>query len=304
MDEREFECYMKAGEIAAKVRRYVEQSVKPGEKLIDIANRVEDFIRSLGAEPAFPLNISINDVAAHYTPLPNDPSVLPPNSVVKIDIGVHVEGYIADTAVTLCFNDKYVTLVEATREALERAIQRVAPGIRFSEIGKIVEEVLRSYGYRPIYNLSGHSLGRYLIHAGETIPNFRDVRIFGRFRDGNAYAIEPFATNGCGFVIEGSTVPIYALKPNPKKVRDLGSEARKVFETVYNHRRTLPFALRWYLTKFDLDTLVKALNEMKRLGLVVEYPILVERSGGVVAQFEHTVVIYRGKVYVTTVGGG
>ncbi len=292
------ERYLKAGEIACRVRKFAEQIVKPGISLLDIATKLENEIRALGGDPAFPINISINEVAAHYTPVPRDSLVVPENSVVKVDIGVHVDGCIADTAITIVFDSRYERLAEAAREALERALKIVKPGTRFSDVGRVIEGTIKSYGYRPILNLSGHSLDAYTIHAGDIIPNYRDIRNFGRFREGRAYAIEPFATDGIGLVDEAPTVTIYALRYNPKKLKNLDSEARMLFERIYSERKTLPFALRWYTE--DPAKLVNTLRRLSSASLLIEYPVLVERTRGMVAQFEHTVLIYKGSVYITT----
>jgi len=300
MDEEEFNKLMKAGEIAARVRDYAETLVREGMKVIELAERIEERIRSLGAQPAFPVNISINEVAAHYTPIPNDELEIPSGSVVKIDVGVHVDGFIADTATTVCLSEAFRGLVEACRDALERALRAIEVGKRFSEIGQVVEKVIKDRGYVPVYNLSGHSIDRYTIHAGEVIPNYRDLKNFGRFREGKVYAIEPFATNGRGYVKEGSAITIYALRYNPKKLKSMDEECRRVFERIYSERRTLPFAKRWYVREFGHELLDRAIEEFRKRGLLVSYPILVEASGGVVAQFEHTIVIYRGRVYVST----
>ncbi len=299
MEEREFEAYMKAGEIACKALKYGLSLVKEGAKVLDIANTIESYIRSLGGESAFPVNISINEVAAHYTPTPMDNLVIPSNAIVKIDVGVHVDGYIADTAATVSLNPELSTLLEACREALERGLSVVGPNVKFTEFGKVVESVIRSRGFKPIYNLSGHSLDRYAIHSGEVIPNYRDVKCFSRFRDGRAYALEPFATNGVGFVVDSPYVTIYAIKYNPKKVKSLSDEARKFLEEVYGSRRSLPFATRWYFDRYG-KSLHSILDELRRNKLLIEYPALVEKSKGFVAQFEHTIVIYRNKVYITT----
>ena len=299
LDEQEFEMYMRAGEIACRALKYGASLVREGVKLLDIAESIENYIRSLGADPAFPVNISINDLAAHYTPVPNDESHIPSNAIVKLDVGVHVDGYIADTATTICLSQTALNLAEACREALEKGLRVVRVGTRFSDFGRIVENTIKSRGYKPVYNLGGHGLDRYRLHTGEVVPNHFELSNFSRFRDGRAYALEPFATNGVGFVRDGPVVTIYALRYNPKKVRQLSDEARKFFEDVYSSRRGLPFSTRWYVQRYG-ESIRRILEELRRAKLLIEYPILIERGGGLVTQFEHTIVIYRGEVYVST----
>ncbi|MEM0061886.1 MAG: type II methionyl aminopeptidase [Ignisphaera sp.] len=301
MGQEEIESYVKAGQIACKILRDSTKIVRPGAKVIEIAEQIEKRIAEMGGEPAFPVNISINDVAAHYTPEAGDTLTVPEGAVVKIDIGVHVNGYIADTAITVALDDRYNMLCEAAKTALEKAVEAANIGTKFSEVGHIVESVIKSYGFKPIYNLSGHSLDRFSIHAGEVIPNYRDRLVLGSFKAGRAYAIEPFATSGDGYVTEGRKTLIYALRPNPKKLSKLGQELQTVFNTIYDDRKTLPFALRWYTNRFSLELLEKAVKAFVQSGLAIAYPVLVERSGGVVAQFEHTILFTdKGEKIVTT----
>uniref|UniRef100_A0A7C2Z8K6 Methionine aminopeptidase n=1 Tax=Ignisphaera aggregans TaxID=334771 RepID=A0A7C2Z8K6_9CREN len=301
LTEADIEYYIRAGRIACTVRKEVENYISAGTRLLDIAEFIEKRILELGGEPAFPTNISINNIAAHYTPTPGDQLTVPENAVVKIDIGVHVEGYIADTATTVSLAEKYRALVEAAKEALEKALTFVLPGRRFSDVGSVIENTIKTRGFKPIYNLSGHSIDRYSIHAGETIPNYRDRLNLGKFRQGKVYALEPFATNGSGFVVDTPTITIYALRYNPKKIRYLSKDVRDLYSYIYDRRRGLPFAKRWLLETFDGDVIEKALKEFESNGLLITYPVLIEKSSGTVTQFEHTVVIDKsGQVIITT----
>ncbi len=297
IDEEALKKLVKAGEIAKRVREYAEKLVKPGAKLLDIAELLEKRIRELGGEPAFPVNIGINEVAAHYTPVLSDVTMLPDNSIVKIDIGVHVDGFIADTAVTISLNPAFEGLVEAARLALEKALEAFRPGIRASELGSVIEKAIKSAGYKSIKNLSGHGMARYVIHSGVTIPNFGDVFSWHRLEEG-VYAIEPFATNGVGLVEEAPLVTIYALK---QKTRRLLQQAEHFYNKVYGERRTLPFTLRWYVRSADeYSSALEVLNLLKKCKCLVEYPVLVEKGRGLVSQFEHTIVVLKNEVVVTT----
>jgi len=297
MDEEALKKLMKAGEIAKTVREEAVKKAKPGMKLLELAEHIEKRIRELGGEPAFPVNLSLNDIAAHYTPLIMDDKIIPDGSILKIDIGVHVDGYIADTAATVSFNSVYDGLLEASRKALEKAIEVFKPGVRVNEVGRVIEETISSLGYRVIKNLSGHSIGRFMIHGGLSIPNYNEV--FNRWRvvDG-VYAIEPFATNGVGYVKSGSTVTIYALKTGRAR---LTIDEKKLYDTIWSSRRTLPFCERWYIGLFqDTGVLKTSLALLDKHGMLHNYPVLVEKSGGYVAQFEHTLIVYGGEVVVST----
>ncbi len=288
---------IKAGKIAKTVREEAARIVKPGMKLYDLAEHVERRIRELGGEPAFPTNLSINEVAAHYTPLINDELTVPDNAVIKIDIGVHVDGYIADTATTVSFNPIYESLLEATRKALESALAVLKPGIRAKDIGYVIESTIEKYGYKPIRNLTGHSIDRYIIHSGKSIPNFNDIFSRWKLEDG-VYAIEPFATNGVGLVKEGDIATIYSIR---KKRGRLTIYEKKLFDRIWNERRTLPFCERWYKDMFSsIDGLRNTIKMLERHGVIISYPILIERSGGTVAQFEHTFIVNGDEIIVTT----
>ncbi|MCY0867987.1 MAG: type II methionyl aminopeptidase, partial [Desulfurococcus sp.] len=262
--------------------------------LLELAEHLEGRIRELGGEPAFPVNISINHIAAHYTPIPGDSSVIPNDSVVKIDIGVHVDGFIADTAATVALSPVYEGLVEASRRALEKVAEAIHPGVKANEIGRIIEDTVKSMGFKPVRNLSGHSIDWYTLHAGLSIPNYADLLSRWRLEPG-VYAIEPFASTGVGLVEEAREVTIYSLK---KKNR-IPSEVRDIYEKLYGERRTLPFAERW-LYKYTRDTRA-AVSQLARAGLTQSYPVLVEKSRGMVSQFEHTFLVLEKEVIITTI---
>ncbi len=301
MDEEEVKNYIRAGEIAARVRDFAERIARPGMKILDLAEIVEKKIFEMGGKPAFPCNISINWEAAHRTPVIGDELVVPEDSVVKIDVGVHVDGYIADTAVTVSFNPRYESLLNAVREALEKALRVVSAGVKFNEVGRIVEDTLKAHGFKPIKNLSGHSLDRFIIHAGESIPNYRERMSLSRFKPNRAYAIEPFGTDGKGYVVESDTVTIYALWKTGK-VKGLTSDERKLFTAIRERFKTLPFTERWLLDVFENNTekLRNILSKLAKKKIIYGYPILVEAGNGMVAQFEHTVLILDKEVIVTT----
>ena len=304
LGEAEVEAYLEAGRIAERVLREGLERIREGAKLIDICEYVESRIRGLGGEPAFPCNISINEVAAHYTPLIGDEARVPRSAVVKLDVGVHINGYIADTAATVDLSGSWGSLLEAARAALEAAIRRVAPGAPFAEVGRVIEAEIRGRGFKPIANLSGHSLGRYLVHAGESIPNIYEPSIRGAFEAGKAYAIEPFATSGAGYVVEGELVTIYSLRPEGKP-RRLPPRERRLVAHIASRFRTLPFTERWLDPSEwgGVAQLRMMLRKLKALGVLQDYPVLVEAAGGVVAQFEHTVLVLEDRVIVTTAGG-
>jgi len=297
----ELDKYLRAGEIAAEVRDAVPDVVDEGVRLIDICEWVEGRIRALGGKPAFPCNVSVNEVAAHYTSPPGDEQIVPPGALVKVDIGVHVDGYIADTAITVCLDPARERLAKASKAALEAALGEVRPGVRISHISSVIERTIRAHGCKPISNLTGHDLDRYTVHAGTAIPNV-SVLSLKKLRPGHAYAIEPFVTEawGAGFVIEAPVSTIFRLaRPSVKDKR--GNELLKI---IYREFRTLPFAERWLWKLVPRSKYERAWRALLAKGAIASYPVFVEKSGCPVAQFEHTIVVLEDKCVITTLPEG
>jgi len=287
----------KAGVIAAKVRDTVVQEIEPGVKVLDICDRAEDLIRELGGGMAFPTNVDINSVAAHYVSPVDDVTLVPERSLVKLDVGVHVEGYIADTATTACFDPSLSYLVEAAEAGLDAAIKTIRPGVRASDVGAAIEQAIKARGAKPIRNLTGHKLARYVVHAGASIPNVasRDHHVI---QEGDVYAIEPFAVpnDADGLVTDGPPSNIYRVL----KKHSLKGAAKRMMKHIQAEHRTLPFASRWVLRRFPGQEGVSAFRELLDSKCIMSYPQLVERTRAMVAQAEHSVILTDGGCEVTT----
>ena len=275
------EKYVQAGKILRKVKEEVRDKVRAGAKMLEIAEFVEGRIKDLGAEPAFPCNISINRDAAHCTPSKNDKRVFREGDLIKIDIGAHIDGYIADTAFTVDLGDNQ-DLVKAAEEALKNALDIIEAGVNTAEIGAIIEKTVKDFGFNPVYNLTGHGLERYTAHAEPTIFNY-GVKKGVELKEGMVIAIEPFVTNGVGKVVERSEVEIYSLI-NPKSVRM--RIARDFIKEIFEKYRTLPFAKRWLKNPREI-----ILSKLVKEKVLRPYPVLTEVSGGLVSQAEHTVIV-------------
>lgn len=287
--------WIKAGSIASEVREYSKTLIKPGAKLLDIANKIEDKIRELGAVPAFPVNLSSNEVAAHYTPAYNDETVLD-KQVLKTDIGVCYNGAIGDTAYTIDLSGKYGKLVEASKAACEAAIKACRIGATLGEIGRAIEETIKGYGFNPIKNLSGHGLSEYNIHDEPSIPNY-DNGSEAKLKKGDIIAIEPFATNGGGRIREGSYPEIYC-EISDKPIRDIN--ARKIFEEIRKFK-DLPFSTRDLVKKFPPPKVLLALRRLRLNNNLESYAPLPEASGGIVSQHEESLLIDDEVVVLTKV---
>ena len=226
IDKDVLEKYRQAGEIAAEVREEMRRYVKEGMRIIEICEKAESLIEKKGGKPAFPCNISVNEIAAHYTSPPGDERIIPKGAVVKIDIGVHIDGYIADTATTVSFNPQYRELVKTAEEALNKGIEYVRAGASSSGFGALIQKTIVERGFKPISNLTGHSIGRYLIHSGKSLPNV--PHFFGfKFKEGDIFALEPFVTlaDSAGKVENGDLVTIFRFH---KKRKVKGIHAKKL----------------------------------------------------------------------------
>jgi len=262
--------------------------------LIEICEQVERHIRSMGCEPAFPCNISINHVAAHYTSFIGDRSTIPPRSLVKIDVGAHVNGFIADVALTVALSEDYEPLVRAAEKALETAINSIRPGVKMSTLGSLIEATIKSLGFKPIRNLSGHMLKQYTLHGEKSVPNVA-VDSRASMEAHEVYAIEPFVTNGLGVVTDSPEVYIFRYL-SPKKAKKADKE---ILAAIWDRYKGLPFCDRWVSDLIPQDTLSKLL-ELLRTGSLYGYHVLVEKGKGLVAQAEHTVIVLEDGVEVTT----
>ena len=280
---------IKAGEILKKVVKEAEEKVVVGSKILDVAEFIENRIVELGARPAFPCNISINSDAAHSTPARGDERVFKKGDLVKIDIGAHIDGYIADMAISIDLGD-HGDLIRAAREAVFNAIDVVKAGVDTARIGKVIEETIKNYGFKPVVNLSGHGLLPYIAHAPPSIYNYATQKGI-ELEEGTVIAIEPFATDGVGKVVERGECEIYSLlNPKPLRLRTM----RGIVSEISEKYKTLPFAKRW-LNVSDLW-----ISKLVREGVLREYPVLTEVSRRAVSQWEHTIIVEKDCARVVT----
>ncbi|MFQ6087051.1 MAG: type II methionyl aminopeptidase [Candidatus Bathyarchaeia archaeon] len=296
--EEAFQKYVRAGKIAAKVRERMRRTVSEGMRIIDVCEKAESLIRESGGKPAFPCNVSINEVAAHYTSPPQDKKVIPENSIVKVDVGVHVDGYIADTAVTVCFNPLYENLVRAAEEALETAIKMLRPGLSISRFGSAVQKSIKMRGFKPISNLTGHKISRYSLHAGKALPNVFHLSA-SRVKAGEIYAVEPFVTMPKAASKVRSAKEAYIFRFI--KHKSLKAEySRRLLNYIEKNFRTLPFSERWLAGCVPARYYSTAFSELLSSKSLMTYPVFIEASGKPVAQAEHTVVIAKDGCHVLT----
>jgi len=279
------EEFILAGKITGRVREESKKWITKGAKYTFIADKIENRIKELGAKPAFPVNISVNDKAAHDTARPEDERELKVGDVVKIDLGAQVNGYVGDSAYTMEIEtEKHKELINASLDALNNALRITKKGTELRAIGRIIEATITKAGYNPIRNLGGHPLGQGELHGDFIIPNYDNNST--QTLDEGTYAIEPFATTGEGWVINDNETLIYNLE-NKRPTRN--PIARDILKHVTKYYGTLPFAERWIAK--EVKHYEYGLKNLLQEGILHAYHVLKEQSKGIVAQSEHSILV-------------
>ena len=285
----QIELWKKAGRISAEALECGRLLIVKGSSVLDVCNRVDEKIRQLGANPAFPSQMSLDNVAAHSCPDKDDKIILD-TQVVKLDVGAEINGAIGDNACTVDLSGENSKLVDASRDALNNAIKIIKPGTKIGEIGKVIQDTITSYGFTPVVNLSGHGLGEYNIHCKPTIPNI-DTGDKTELIEGMIFAIEPFASKGSGRVKESGNSTIFA-QINSKPIR-MGRDILQKVESF----KLLPFTKRWL--DFPEFKLRMAFKQFEQLGIITSYPPLVDT--GLISQAEHTVIVTKDGCEILTI---
>ena len=302
------ELARKGGSVHKQVKQLLDDFIKPNMKLVDICKFVETNIRDLTEfDPnnpidrgiAFPVGVSINNCAAHWTPNPLDNTILKYDDVLKVDFGVHYNGYIIDSAFTKTFNPIYDPLLEAARDATDTGIKLAGNDAILGEIGGNIQEVIESYeielngkttSLRSIYDLSGHQISQYKIHGKKAVPLVK-MNYNERMKSGEFFAIETFPSTGSGRIQNGSEVSHYMInyKTDYKSIPLTGKE-RYFLNRIETNFSTLAFCRRW-LKELEIEKYQIGLKALVDKGVIKSYPPLYDIPGSYVAQFEHTIYI-------------
>ncbi|KAL7920733.1 peptidase M24, structural domain-containing protein [Trichoderma austrokoningii] len=302
--------YRQAAETHRQVRQWAQKSIKPGQSLTEIANGIEDSVRrllghdgltegdSIIAGMGFPTGLNIDEIAAHFSPNANDKTVLQQNNVLKVDIGVHVNGRIVDSAFTMAFDHKYDNLLAAVKDATNTGVREAGIDVRLGEIGGYIQETMESYEceingttypIKSIRNIGGHNILPYLIHGTKSIPAVKSDDIT-KMEEGDIFAIETFGSTGNGWVYDHGDVSHYALRGDAPKVDLRLSSAKSLLNTIKKNFHTVPFCRR-YLDRIGQEKYLLGLNTLVKNGIVEDYPPLVDKKGSYSAQFEHTILL-------------
>jgi methionyl aminopeptidase len=286
MDSEELAKWRKAGKVAAEALHYGKTLIKSGALMREVCDKVDAKIIALGARPAWPTQIGCDEVAAHFTPEPDDEAAFS-DELVCLDVGAHVDGFVGDNALTVDLSGQYSDFVKAAKEAMEAAAKMVAPGANISDIAKTIQETIQSYDLHPIRNLSGHHIAQWIIHDAPSMPNVSGKN-YGTLEAGKVLAIEPFVTDGAGMIYEQEQANIFALVEK-RPVRS--PYAREVLKFIEEEYATLPFTTRWLSAKFGIGKTNLALRDLLQNGSLHSYPPLVEEGNGMVAVHENTLLV-------------
>jgi methionyl aminopeptidase len=306
----------RGAECHRQVRKYMQSKIKPGIKLSEMCAELEDLNRTLveeqglSAGPGFPTGCSINHVAAHYTPNAGDETVLQYGDVMKVDFGTQINGRIIDCAWTVAFDPQFDPLLTAVKDATNTGIKTAGIDVRLCDIGEAIQEVMESYEVtidgklypiKSVRNLNGHSIGKYQIHAGKTVPIVKGGDQT-RMEEGEIYAIETFGSTGRGYVVEDMECSHYMKEFEAPHVPLRVPKAKQLLNHINKTFGTLAFCRRW-LDRPDggsftvngndgkQERYLGALKNLCDAGIVKQYPPLVEQKGAYVAQFEHTIML-------------
>lgn len=277
------EGYKRAGKILSEVRASIK--IKPGMKLVEIADSIEQGIRERGGGLAFPVNTSLNEVAAHYVAQYQDQKTVEAGDLLKVDMGAQVEGWIADSAFTYCSEKE--PLIQAAEKAIEEAVKVIRPGVTVGEVSQVIEQTVEGAGFGLIVNLTGHGVDQGAFHAPPPIPNIA-TGSRAVLEEGQAIALEPFLAQDSGQVKESAPCEIYRfLQPKPVRL----TEARHMLQLIQEKYEAYPFAKRWLYQHFSPVKVSLALRQLEAAGAIESYPPLKEVSNQRVVQAEHTIIV-------------
>ncbi len=296
-DAQDIGLLKEVGAVSAEAMLYAADRIKPGVRLLDVANDTEKFLKDRGFGCAFPINLSINEQAAHYTPTLNDEKLFSEKDVVKVDFGAERSGTLGDGAITIDLSGEHEKMVAAAETALDNAISTIRHGVSVCDIGKAVAETINAAGFVPIKNLGGHGLKEHDLHAELFIPNY-DNGDFTVLEEGMVVAVEPFVTTGKGLVTDSDICEIYSYS---EAVQTRSPDARRILEHISKNNPTEPFAVRWLSglvgSRFGLYA---AINELVRAGAIEPHPTLIEVSKGLVTQAEAQLLVTKDSCEIIT----
>jgi methionyl aminopeptidase len=291
----------KAADIHYKVRNECRNLIQSKTKYIDIVNNYYDSIKKYSDDKsgiAFPLGFSINNICAHDSSYSGDKRILNKNDIIKIDLGIHYNGYIIDSAQTLIvdneinnMNDNIKNLLNSTIDATNIAIKNAGVDVRLYELSELIYETINSYdNIKPISALGGHNIEHYQIHGGKLIlckPH--EIQKDMKMLENEIFAIETFASTGTGNLLYCDNITHYKQIKNDKQ----SDKFMKLFDIkdYIKNRKGLPFNYDW-IKDCKSDKIKKELNNLVKKNIVEQYPPLSDiNKNSYTSQLEHTIFI-------------
>ncbi|KAJ1891334.1 Methionine aminopeptidase 2 [Kickxella alabastrina] len=302
LNEKQLFDLRRAAEVHREVRQYAQSVIRPGMDLADIAELIENGTRTLVQEQGmaagvgFPTGLSLNSCAAHYTPNKGDHVIIQQDDVLKVDIGVQVNGNIVDSAFTMAWNDRYKPLLDAVKDATNTGIREAGIDVRLGDVGAAIQEVMESYEIeldgkvipiKPLRNLCGHNIGPYVIHGGKSVPIVANGDPT-RMEEGELFAIETFGTTGKGTVFDKGICSHYSRTVDAR--RSQSASGNKLLGVIGKNFGSLPFCRR-FLDRLGESHYYLGLKSLVDEGIVTAYPPLWDVEGSYTAQFEHTLIL-------------
>ncbi|CAM1506199.1 Fc.00g058400.m01.CDS01 [Cosmosporella sp. VM-42] len=311
-DDDFLQNYRKAAEVHRQARQWVQETVKPGHTLLDIAEGIEDSVRALlghaGREPGdgvkagmgFPTGLCLNHQTAHYTPNPGQKDVmLQQQDVMKVDFGVHINGWIIDSAFTMAFDPTYDNLLAAVKDATNSGIKATGIDVRICDVSAAIQEAMESYEVeirgktypvKAVRNISAHNIHHYRIHGGKSIPFIKNSNQT-KMEEGEVFAIETFGTTGRGLLRDDVGIYGYGLNHDVPLTASLPLvSAKRLHKTIRENFGTLVFCRR-YLDRLGVEKYLAGMNCLVSNGIVEAYEPLADIKGSYSAQFEHTLLL-------------
>jgi len=300
--EIEFEEYKRAGRCSRKALDLGKSLMRPGAAIVDICDKVEEFILDEGFHLSFPCMINPKNLVSHYTPSQDDDYIIQRGDLLQLDLGAQTySGYITDMARTIEIEtDKYTKLITASKKCFYSGFAQIRKNHSNYDVADAIHETANQLGYMPLSDLSGHKIVKDLLHDPTcTVINSKVAKNYTQkyyFKNGDVLASEPFITlssssglcdlitldpktyKGCTFQIKN----IYWKPPTSDKyLKEFWSWLIKSFST-------RPFAPRW-AGKYSSNYLSLFRRLEKNSAPLYIYLPLREEDGLPVSQYENTI---------------
>mmetsp|Transcript_40461 Transcript_40461/g.89906 ORF Transcript_40461/g.89906 Transcript_40461/m.89906 type:complete len:391 (+) Transcript_40461:54-1226(+) len=312
--------YKAAAEIANKAIAAVIAEVKDGAKVVDLCNcgdnlinkEVEKIFKGKLIEKgvAFPTCVSVNSTVGHFSPASDDTTTVKDGDIVKIDLGVHIDGFISTQAQTVvvqagdaAIKGRAADVIAAARTAYEAALRLIRPGKKVSDVAGPLQKIVEAYGCNLVEGVMSHQMKQFIIDGNKCVlnkPSPEHKVEDAEFAENEVYAIDIVVSTGDGKtkVLDEKETTVYKRALDMEYQLKLKA-SRAVFSEINRRFPAMPFTVRALVEGVEKDDKSKELAKQLKLGMVEclnhgllhPYPVLHEKSGELVAQVKHTVLL-------------